>query len=655
MSSARPGGHRHADLPMLDTKEIAEILLTEFWDLDAPRGFPVSAGGTLTFDMNGLNASGRWLAEAALEEWSIVSGIEFRAADPNPWVAEVPLVRDPDASIRTDAGLAAGQYITGLLGSGDSDWVRISLPGSRTAEVVVEWGGGDGSAPDIVLRDLLGRPLDLPIHRDGSLFKVTFQTTGGGGDYFAEVSGASGGYRLAVLDAGQGGWADIVFRDDAPGAVTFVDSIDGELLAAEVNVSRKWLRWNGDEPGTYGFQTYLHEIGHALGLGHPGHYDGEAHWHDHAEFANDSWQTSVMSYFSQTEAHSPDADDAYLVTPMAADIEAIRTLYGAAEVRHGDTIYGHGSTAGGVLDHMPSMRQVPAFTIHDTGGHDLLDLSTRDEDQRIDLRPGAISDVFGLRGNMVLTKHSLLEDLVLGSGDDRARGNRGDNQLDMGAGDDRAIGSRGHDVISGRAGHDHLDGGSGRDVVSGGSGNDRIAGGRGSDTLRGGSGRDEIDGGPGRDVLRGGSGSDVLKGRGGHDRLSGGSGDDRLVGGSSSDRLSGGRGEDRLRGGSSDDVLRGGRGDDRLSGGSGDDRLHGGSGADVFLFAKNSGRDRIKDFDASEGDRIDLSALDLSPRLDVLGRRAHDTVKGVEIDLWSVEIRLDGARLADLSGDDFIL
>ena len=50
-------------------------------------------------------------------------------------------------------------------------------------------------------------------------------------------------------------------------------------------LSKAYVMINGDESsndsahiyyGNYGFLTYLHEIGHSLGLSHPGHYNGSA-------------------------------------------------------------------------------------------------------------------------------------------------------------------------------------------------------------------------------------------------------------------------------------------------------------------------------------------------------------------------------------------
>ncbi|ACI93156.1 vcbS [Afipia carboxidovorans OM5] len=91
-----------------------------------------------------------------------------------------------------------------------------------------------------------------------------------------------------------------------------------------------------------------------------------------------------------------------------------------------------------------------------------------------------------------------------------------------------------------------------------------------------------------------------------------------LIGGAASDQLFGGKGDDTLIGGGSGDNLFGDLGNDTLIGGLGKDNLYGGRGADTFVFAEfgSSNVDTIHDynrgsgsFDASEGDRIDLSGL----------------------------------------------
>ncbi|EHD20547.1 type 1 secretion target domain [Brenneria sp. EniD312] len=98
--------------------------------------------------------------------------------------------------------------------------------------------------------------------------------------------------------------------------------------------------------------------------------------------------------------------------------------------------------------------------------------------------------------------------------------------------------------------------------------------------------------GDGNDILNGGAGDDILYGQGGDDTLIGGAGDDILYGGDGND------------------TLLGGTGDDILIGGAGNDVLTGGAGADIFKWQSGDvGHDVIKDFNAGEGDRIDLSEL----------------------------------------------
>ena len=107
-------------------------------------------------------------------------------------------------------------------------------------------------------------------------------------------------------------------------------------------------------------------------------------------------------------------------------------------------------------------------------------------------------------------------------------------------------------------------------------------------------------------------------------------GDDALTGAASNDKLLGLAGNDTLDGAMGDDVLNGGVGNDVLIGGAGKDKLTGGAGADTFKFASANestfwGMDTIIDFKKSQGDKIDLSAIDSNPN--VAGNQAFSLEK----------------------------
>ncbi len=124
------------------------------------------------------------------------------------------------------------------------------------------------------------------------------------------------------------------------------------------------------------------------------------------------------------------------------------------------------------------------------------------------------------------------------------------------------------------------------------------------DTLNGSAANESFAGERGNDVINAGSGDDVLDGGAGNDTLNAAAGNDTLKGGIGADTLLGGAGNDMLDGGGAADILNGGLGQDVLKGGA---------GADMFVFqAGDSGfaaLDRILDFNAAQGDRIDLSAF----------------------------------------------
>ncbi|MFW8637099.1 calcium-binding protein [Cribrihabitans pelagius] len=205
-------------------------------------------------------------------------------------------------------------------------------------------------------------------------------------------------------------------------------------------------------------------------------------------------------------------------------------------------------------------------------------------------------------------------------------------------------GTGGNDQLAGSRGSDRLDGLGGDDALKGGGGKDRLWGGEGEDRLWGGGKAD---------LLWGGDEDDFLWGQGGKDRLWGGAGEDQLKGGNGKDRLWGGEADDRIEGQGGKDRLWGNGGGDRLEGGAGADKLWGGSGADVFVFARGHGRDRIADFTPG-ADLIDLTGLGraAAQRFSQLEISRQDG--GTLIDTGAGEILLEDLRPRQLDADDFL-
>lgn len=377
--------------------------------------------------------------------------------------------------------------------------------------------------------------------------------------------------------------------------------------------------------GTYAYASFIHELGHGLGLKHPHETSGAF---GAMPSDRDSLEYSIMSYRSYTgQSTSGGYTNPYGNYPqslMMYDIAALQKMYGANfNTNSGSTTYSWSTTTGemfvnGAGQGAPAINKI-FLTVWDGGGSDTYDFSNYATNVTIDLRPGQWS-----------TAAAAQLALLHYDGSKVAAGNIANSLLyngDLRSLIENAIGGSASDILIGNVANNVLDGGAGNDRLTGDAGNDTLQGGDGTDTavfsglrsqyqvtqladgsfsvadLRNGSpdGTDilrnieqfqfsdkqytladiltttttppppPVDPSPVGLTLTGTSANNTLQGAALNDIISGLAGADMLYGYAGADTLDGGTGNDKLYGGDGNDLLIGGTGGDRLDGGSGID------------------------------------------------------------------------------------
>lgn len=449
-------------------------------------------------------------------------------------------------------------YIDGILG--DYKWATSNLTYSFPTSASF-YGSGYGSGEP---QTNFGALNSTQIQTAKSAFAAYAAIANLTFTQVTESSSTHGDVRLAMSDAPSTAWGYYPSTAAAGGDVWF-------------NKSSGY--YNSPAKGNYAYISFLHEIGHALGLEHP---------HENGMPTNrDSIEYTVMSYRSYTGGPTSNYTVetwGFAQTLMMYDISAIQQMYGANyNTNSGNSVYTWSPTTGqmsinGVGQGAPGGNRI-LMTVWDGGGIDTYDFSNYSTNLTVDLNPGGWTTTstaqlarldgsgrlaVGNIANALLHNgdlRSIIENAEGGSGNDRIVGNVADNTLWGNAGADTLIGGDGDDVLYGGSGADRLEGGNGIDSVSHLEATARVVVDLASPLLNGGeasgdtySSIEQVIGSNFDDSLWGDSAANGLGGFAGNDTLNGRGGNDILVGGDGNDVLEGGAGADRLEGGNGIDT-----------------------------------------------------------------------------------------------------
>lgn len=191
-------------------------------------------------------------------------------------------------------------------------------------------------------------------------------------------------------------------------------------------------------PGEYGYLTLIHEIGHALGLKHPGNYDagGGGASPPFLPLALDNEKFTVMSYLD-----NPD-NTIHQSTPALLDIAAVQYLYGVNTSVAGST-------------HIFTFSNSSAFvsSLLTSGSNDSIDISAQTLASTIFMTPGSFSSIgvdpdgAPARNNVAIPYGDLLLGVIDGPAADLIVGNALNNSFYGFTGADTIDGGEGSNTL----------------------------------------------------------------------------------------------------------------------------------------------------------------------------------------------------------------
>ena len=195
--------------------------------------------------------------------------------------------------------------------------------------------------------------------------------------------------------------------------------------------------------------TVMHEIGHALGLGHGGPYNGASNSATDQYSQYDTGLYTIMSYISPTDTTAKYLSS-YSVTgtnwggyqgpetPMSVDILTLQNLYGlpTSTPLSGNQTFGYSSNITGLLGSYFDFTKTtqPVLTLWDAGANNTLNLSGYSTTSTVNLNAGTFSSTNGLTNNIGIAFNTAINTAVGGAGDDTFTVNAAADTIDGGAG-----------------------------------------------------------------------------------------------------------------------------------------------------------------------------------------------------------------------------
>jgi hypothetical protein len=330
------------------------------------------------------------------------------------------------------------QNVAGVLAE-QPNYVQALLP-NVGGEVYYDWPDGNtGTAPTTITFAIL---TDFPSYYNASTMPYTDYTTGAVA--FDQLTAA----QLSVISQLLGEIEDIAnvefvevssasdanitfgmyYQDSGIGAYAYYPSASGSTGTKSGDI---WLNSRYDTSpttdGTIGADwarsAIAHELGHAVGLKHPGNYNAGGGGTDgpYLDSAVDNGRYTVMSYNDFPSSSYDPADY------MLYDIAALQFLYGAnTTYATGDDVYLF-NTSSKLID-----------TIWDAGGFDTVSAAGATSGVTINLNQGAFSSI-GLTNNIGIAYGAEIEAAIGGSGADTLIGNTLDNSFTGGGGADTFV------------------------------------------------------------------------------------------------------------------------------------------------------------------------------------------------------------------------